>query len=107
MTQLIILPNGRAKEIHPMGEKPKYNTKRSDSPYLQKHIKKLDKWFDIESSLKEYRITHVTREYEKQITEESFETVKCVVPIEKAILPGVGSVVTCEVNQEEGTATIL
>jgi hypothetical protein len=103
-TQLIILPNGRAKEIHPMGEKPKYNTKRSDSPYLQKHIKKLDKWFDIESSLKEYEILNLFTEgwFPTYNNPDNFNSDP---PAEPRAM--IGDIVTCEINQEEGTAIII
>lgn len=100
MTQLIILPNGRAKEIHPMGAYPK----RSDYPRMDiDAFEDIEgEWLTAESSLKEYRIINIQKENGKIYEAHSDD-----VPNKEVYLLKTGQVVTCEVNQEEGTCIII
>jgi hypothetical protein len=90
-TQLIILPNGRAKEINKMPY--------SDRSKMQglKFLKELSKWNKKESSLKEYRITGVKKESGEFVPIEFIDGLK----------ESVGSIAIFEINQEEGTCIIV
>jgi hypothetical protein len=98
-TQLIILPNGRAKEIHPMGDMPTFNYQfppdgPSDSMLASAEAdyeKVMEIWLEVHSSLKEYRITNP----------------KILLSNPPKPSYKVGQVVTCEVNQEEGTCIVV
>jgi len=84
-TQLIILPNGRAKEINPMGYDPWKADNLKGPENLLKRISIFLEWEQLESSLKEYAILNVDHFYNLKI----------------------GTVHNFKVNQEEGTCKIL
>jgi hypothetical protein len=106
-TQLIILPNGtHAREINDI-PKPILGESDKDNPYYQQildlHEISMLCWNKIESSLKEYQIINIVKPVigedhiiaYKQDPEGWLREIK------------LGEIVTCEVNQEEGTCKII